>query len=165
MRKKVSHDSIKPIYNQDSEVLILGTIPSPKSRELGFYYAHPQNRFWKVLSDIYGEILLTNEEKIAFLLKHHIALWDVVDACEIDGANDSSITSIIPSDIAGLINKTNIHTIFTTGKKADSLYQKYCLKSTRIKSICLPSTSPANCAVKYEELKRKYSIIKECMSI
>ena len=157
MKETIIHP-FNPIYDKDSKVLVLGSIPSPKSRELGFYYGHPQNRFWKVLSKVYDEpIPNTIEEKKTFVLKHHIALWDVVHSCEIVGASDSSIRNVVSNDIENLLLKTNIKYIITTGKKADSLYQKYTYKKTNIKSICLPSTSPANCAFKEES----YKIIKD----
>lgn len=157
---KVYHE-LEPIYNEKSKVLILGTMPSPKSREIGFYYGHPQNRFWKVLSLIFDVSFETKEEKIQFLLNKHIALWDVVSSCTIEGASDSTISDVVPNDIASLLDKTQISSIFTTGKKADALYQKYIYPKTHIKSICLPSTSPANCAVKEETLIEAYqSIVK-----
>ena len=161
MKETIIHP-FNPIYDKDSKVLVLGSIPSPKSRELGFYYGHPQNRFWKVLSKVYDEpIPNTIAEKKTFVLKHHIALWDVVHSCEIVGASDSSIRNVVSNDIENLLLKTNIKYIITTGKKADSLYQKYTYKKTNIKSICLPSTSPANCAFKEERLIERYKIIKD----
>lgn len=161
MKETIIHP-FEPIYNQDSRILILGSMPSPKSRELGFYYGHPQNRFWKILSKIFEEPFPdSNEKKKEFVLNHHIALWDVVKSCEIKGASDSTIAQVIPNDIKTLLNQTQIQYIITTGKKADQLYQKYCLKETEIESICLPSTSPANCAMKEDFLISKYQIIKE----
>lgn len=158
---KVNH-ILKPVYNENSKILILGTIPSPKSREIGFYYGHPQNKFWKVLADILKEKFPeTKEQKIELLLKHHIALWDVLDSCEIEGASDSTIKNPKPNDLNKVINNSKIKTIFVTGKKAENLYKKLCEKATKISCIYLPSTSPANCAIKYQTLKEKYSIIKE----
>ena len=108
MKETIIHP-FNPIYDKDSKVLVLGSIPSPKSRELGFYYGHPQNRFWKVLSKVYDEpIPNTIEEKKTFVLKHHIALWDVVHSCEIVGASDSSIRNVVSNDIENLLLKTNI---------------------------------------------------------
>lgn len=161
MKEQIIHP-FEPIFNKDSKVLILGSIPSPKSRELEFYYGHPQNRFWKVLAQVFEEnIPITNTEKIKFVKKHHVALWDVIKSCEIKGASDSSISNVKVNDIENLLKQTNITYIVTTGKKADWLYQKYCYKDTKIKSICLPSTSPANCAMKEEILIKKYQILKE----
>lgn len=144
MIKRVNHE-LKPIYNEQSEVLILGSIPSIKSREHGFYYGHPQNRFWQVLSNVYSmDIGNTNEEKEKFLIDNRIALWDVIKSCDIDGSSDASIKNIEVNNIKDLLRQTNIKRVFTTGKKAYQLYNKYCLKDTKIEAVYLPSTSPAN---------------------
>ncbi|MCI9233807.1 MAG: DNA-deoxyinosine glycosylase [Bacilli bacterium] len=161
MKEKITHP-FEPVFDENSRVLILGSIPSPKSREQGFYYGHPQNRFWKVLAKLFHEHFPNSiEEKKYFVLKHHIALWDVVKSCEIKGASDSSISKVEVNDIQGLIEKTKIQYIITTGKKADFLYHKYVLPITNIESICLPSTSPANCAMKEEILLKNYQILEE----
>lgn len=160
--EKVTHDSIKAIYQDDSEVLILGSIPSPKSREYGFYYGHPQNRFWKVMAAIYHEKEPESiEEKKQFLIRNKIALWDVLASCKIHGADDSSIIEPKANNMSKLIKNTKIKKVYTTGKKAYDLYQKLCLKETGIEAILLPSTSPANCRVSYEELLEKYQMILE----
>lgn len=157
---KVYHE-FKPIYNKNSKILILGTMPSVKSRELGFYYMHPTNRFWNVISDVLKQpIPITVDDKIAFLINNNIALWDVLESCDIEASKDSSIKNVKVNDISKLINNSNVKYIFTTGKKAHELYQKYCFSKTNINDIDLPSTSSANCAIKYGELKEKYSIIK-----
>ena len=159
---KITHE-LKPIYDEYSKVLILGSIPSVKSREEGFYYAHPKNRFWTTLSKVYEEKLpVTIQEKIAFLKKHHIALYDVLASCEIAASSDSSIKNPVPNDFTEILNNSNIKTIFTTGKKAYTLYQKYCFPKTKIEAIYLPSTSPANCPKDIEEtLITSYKKIKE----
>lgn len=152
----------EPVFDKNSKVLILGSLPSPKSREIGFYYGHPQNRFWKLLAKIFEEAIPNSiEEKKHFVLKYHIALWDVIKSCDIEGASDSSISNVEVNDIKRLIQKTNIKYIITTGKKADFLYQKYILPIIGIQSICLPSTSSANCAMKEEILIKNYQILKE----
>lgn len=155
--KKVFHE-FAPYYNYDSESLILGSIPSVKSREQGFYYAHPQNKFWKILSNIYNEVEPKNMgQKKEFLNKHKIALWDVIKSCDIEGSSDSSIKNIQVNDINLIIKNCNIKKIFTTGKKATELYKKHCYKNTKIESIYLPSTSPANCGYcTYDELLNIY---------
>jgi len=131
---KVKHE-LKPIYYKNSKVLILGSIPSVKSREIGFYYAHPKNKFWKILSIIYNvELPITIEEKINFLKNHHIALYDVLASCDINSSSDSSIKNPIPNKLNPIIKKTHIKTIFTTGKKAYNLYQKYCYPETKKKA-------------------------------
>ena len=158
----MEYHTIKPFYNKDSKVLILGSFPSVKSREEGFYYAHPQNRFWKVISHVLGE----NEpkridEKKEFLDKYHIALWDVIYKCEIMGASDSTISNVIPNDIKWLIKKTQIRFIITTGKKAHELYQKYCFDDVLIQDICLPSTSSANGRYSFNMLIKAYNILEK----
>lgn len=155
--------TLHPIYDQYSKILILGTMPSPKSREYGFYYSHPQNRFWRVVSDLYNQKLpVTSDEKTKFLLENYIALWDVLKSCQIDGADDSSIQNPVANDIGALLKKTNIHAVFTTGTKASALYKRLCVKSASIMAIPLPSTSPANCRhFNYEQLKEAYRIILE----
>lgn len=156
---RVYHE-LGPIYTAESRVLILGTMPSPKSREVGFYYGHPQNRFWNLLGEVYNVELLTKEDKIAFLYQNKIALWDVIASCDIKGASDQSIHNVVANDIEGLLKKTNIQTIFCTGKKSYELYQKYIYPKTRMEATYLPSTSPANCSVSYETLLKHYSQIK-----
>ena len=174
MTGNVVHE-IAPVYNSESRILILGTMPSPKSREQGFFYMHPQNRFWKVLPAIFGECLSTTnnspdrenaiQERKEFLLRHKIALWDVLSSCEIDGASDSSIKNAIPNDFTGIFSKTKIRKVFCTGKTAFSLWQKFCAekyeKRFGITSECLPSTSPANAAWSLERLVREYAVIAE----
>lgn len=163
---KVTHP-LNPIYDSNSRVLILGTIPSIKSREKNFYYAHPKNRFWKTLSNVYHEpIGNTKEERIEFLLKHQIALFDVLKSCDITSSKDNSIKNPIPNDFTFMLSHSKIKYIFTTGKKAYSLYQKYCYPKTKIEAICLPSPSPANCPQGiedklFQEYKRIREVIKE----
>ncbi len=154
---------LKPIYDRNSKVLILGSMPSVKSRELGFYYAHPQNRFWKILAKIYNEpIATTIEARKNFLLKHHIALFDVIQSCDIISSSDSSIKNPIPNDFTPILETANIKAIFTTGRKAYQLYNKYCYSKTGTVAKILPSTSPANCRKGIEEeLLLAYSQIKK----
>lgn len=151
---------LKPIYNKESKVLILGTMPSIKSREAGFYYAHPKNKFWILLEDLFN-IKINNKEQ--FLKNNNIALWDVIKSCEITGSSDSSIKNVVVNDIPSLVDKTRIKHIFCTGKTAYNLYNKYIYKKTKISAIYLPSTSPANCKISYEELKKEYQKIKDCL--
>ena len=139
------YHQIAPVFDRHSRVLILGSIPSPKSREFGFYYGHPQNRFWPLLSFLLKEALPhTNDEKKGLLLRNHIALWDVLASCDIKGADDNSIGEPVPNDIAWLLKQCPVTGIFTTGKKATELYQKLCYPHTGVESIYLPSTIPAN---------------------
>ena len=139
--------TFEPIYDSRSRILILGTFPSVRSREAGFYYHHPRNRFWAVLADLTGEACPeTIPEKKAMLLEHHIAIWDVVFSCDIQGSSDSSIKNVRPADIGGLLDKAPIQQIFGNGGKACQLYHKYAEEKTGRGIICLPSTSPANAA-------------------
>lgn len=159
---KVKH-TLKPIYDENSKVLILGSLPSVKSREIGFYYGHPKNRFWSTLEKVFEEkIGNSKEEKINFLKKHHIALFDVVKECDISSSSDASIKNVIPNNLKPILKNSNIKTIFTTGTKAHKLYKKYIYPKTKIEDITLPSTSPANCKKGIEELLTKeYRKIKE----
>lgn len=155
----VTHEFL-PIFDKNSRILMLGTMPSPKSREVGFYYGHPRNRFWKVVSDVCGEVLPeSKEDKIAFALRNKIAVWDVLAGCEIKGADDSSIRNPIPNDMDVILKQADIRAVFATGTKAGQLYKRYCYHKTGIEAICLPSTSPANCRVSYEELYEAYAVI------
>ena len=148
----ISHTFL-PVYDENSKLLILGSFPSVKSREQGFYYGHPRNRFWNVLAAVCAcEVPQTIEEKKQMLLANHIAIWDVIDSCDIIGSSDSSIKNVVPADIAGLLPKTNITRIFANGKTAGNLYKKFSEESTGIQAVVLPSTSPANAAFSLEKL-------------
>ena len=152
---KVIHP-FAPIFDQNSKILILGSMPSPKSREVGMYYAHPKNRFWKILSIVLNAPFpVTNDDKRAFLLKHNIAVWDVIESCEIVGASDSSIKNPRVNDFNSILDNSKISAIFTLGKTATKIYRSM----TGRDSIYLPSTSPANCAMKDEELIKSFEII------
>ena len=155
----VTHE-FDAFFAKDSRVLILGTIPSPKSREQGFYYGHPQNRFWKVLADVLGEEFpQTVEERKRFLKRNHIALWDVLESCEIKGASDVSIRNARPNDMNRILQAADIRAIFATGAKAAQLYKKLCFPECGVEAVRLPSTSPANCGCSYEKLREAYSQI------
>lgn len=152
---------VKPLYNNESEILILGTFPSVKSREAKFFYAHPQNRFWKVMSRICkSDLPVTDDEKRKMILDNRFALWDVIHSCEVTGSADSTIRNVIPNDISEIIENSKIKKIFVNGKKAEELYKKYIEKSVNIKAVCLPSTSPANAAWSEDRL---YEYWKEQM--
>lgn len=158
--KKEMHN-IAPIYDISSKILILGSFPSVKSRENNFFYHHPQNRFWKVLSSITNEdVPKSIDEKKEFLLRNHIALWDVISSCEIEGSSDSSIKNVIPNDLTSILNNCDIDIIFCNGGKAHDLYKKYCQKNINIKDIKLPSTSPANARFSLDKLIDEWSVIK-----
>lgn len=139
--------SFEPVYDKASEILILGTLPSVKSRENNFYYGHKQNRFWKVLATLLKEpVPETIEEKKVMLLAHRIALWDVIQSCDIKGSSDSSIKNVQPTDIGMILEKTNVTQIYANGNKAGQLYKRYQFPVTGIEATVLPSTSPANAA-------------------
>ena len=153
---------IAPVFDKDSKVLILGSFPSVKSREEGFFYGHPQNRFWKVTSRIFGEELpVTVDEKKAFLLRNRIALWDVIGSCEIDGSSDSSIRDVKVNDLSVILGTADIRAIFLNGKKAEQYYLKYLLPVLKCDAVCLPSTSPANAAWSLDKLTDAWKVIKD----
>ena len=151
-----------PLYNEKSKVLILGSFPSVKSREENFFYGHPQNRFWKVLSKVLGhKTPQTIDEKRGFLLENGIALWDVIASCEITGSSDSSIKDVTANDISVILDAADIKKIYVNGKTAEKYYNKYIKNKTGREAVCLPSTSPANAAWNVERLARVWEIIKE----
>jgi hypoxanthine-DNA glycosylase len=151
-REHVKH-TFAPVYNSASKILILGSFPSVKSREQGFYYGHPQNRFWKVVAEIFScEIPQTIEEKKNMILNANVAIWDVIDSCDIIGSSDSSIQNVIPNDLSIILNHANIDKIYANGKTAAKLYEKYSQNLTGINIITLPSTSPANAAYTLKRL-------------
>ena len=170
--QKIIHQ-IPPVWDSESEVLILGTMPSPKSREAGFFYMHPQNRFWKVLPAVFGEALCCPNnspdrkaailERRDFLLRHHIALWDLLASCQISGAADSSIKNARPNDFDEILGHSKIKRLFCTGKTAWSLWKKTCAEKYeepyQLTAECLPSTSPANAACSLEKLIEVYKVL------
>ncbi|MEG0962460.1 MAG: DNA-deoxyinosine glycosylase [Lachnospiraceae bacterium] len=159
--QQVIHE-FKPVFNHDSQILILGTFPSVKSREQHFYYGHPQNRFWKVLAAITNNSVPSSvENKINFLHSHRIAIWDVIQSCEIIGSSDSSIRNVIPTDISQLLLNSSISAIFGNGAKSCELYNKYIFPTIEIEIEKLPSTSPANAAWSLERLTKYWKTTLE----
>ena len=178
MSETVIHE-IEPVWNEESRVLILGTLPSPASRERGFFYMHPQNRFWKTVFSVFGEELkisgsmlknCTEKTKIEainerrdFLIQHRLALWDVLQKCDIDGASDSSIKNAVPNNFTEIFEKTGIKKVFCTGKTAFRFWNQFCAacyeKKYNVHAECLPSTSPANAACSLEKLIEAYKIL------
>ena len=149
--------NIDPVFDENSEILILGSFPSPKSRSAGFYYAHPQNRFWKVLAGVcQAEVPVSVEEKKAFLLANGIAVWDVIASCRIVGSSDSSIRDVAANDVAGLLQNSRIEAVFCNGAKSWELYHRYCEKACQREAEKLPSTSPANAAWSPERLIKSW---------
>ena len=149
-----------PTWDEHSEILILGSFPSVKSREMAYFYGHPQNRFWRVVAALYeDDIPQTVEERRAFLLRHHIALWDVIASCTIVGSSDSSIQDAVPNDIRPILAGAPIRGIYTNGQTAFRLYRQYILPQVGRDAVCLPSTSPANAAWSLERLTEAWSVI------
>ncbi len=148
---------LKPLWNSDSQVLILGTMPSPVSRREGFYYAHPQNRFWRVLAAVYERpIPADNAERAALALSCGVALWDVLASCDIEGAADSTIRRPVPNDIGWLLRETGIRRVFITGQKAGELHRRLVEPSVGVSATFLPSTSAANASWSLERLTETY---------
>lgn len=154
------HHGIAPVYDKNSKILILGSFPSVRSREVGFFYGHPQNRFWRTLAAVLGgEAPQTVEEKKRFLLSHGVALWDVVASCEITGSSDSSIRDVRVNEIETILSEAPIRQIFTNGATAHRLYRRFLQERIGREAICLPSTSPANAAWSLDHLAEAWSVI------
>ena len=168
--------TFQPVFDEHSEILILGTLPSVKSRENQFYYGHKQNRFWKVMAEVlyckYNDIKSKNqldseyngivvpatiEEKKAMLHKYHIALWDTIYSCDIIGSSDSSIRNVVPTDLKPILEQSKITKVFCNGATSARYYKKYQEKELGIKAVTLPSTSPANAAYSVERLVKIWS--------
>ena len=156
--KRIVHP-IPPVFDERSRVLVLGSMPSPASRELGFNYGHPQNRFWRVMARLADEpVPATNDRKRDFCLRHHIALWDVLAECEIEGASDASIRNARPNDLASIVRAAPIEAVFCTGAKAWELYRRLgCEEACGLPAVKLPSTSPANAAWSLDALVEAYA--------
>ena len=149
-----------PVYDENSRVLILGSFPSVKSREQGFFYGHPQNRFWRVLAAVYrDEVPLTVPDRRAFLLRHGVALWDVLAACEIRGSADATIRAAAPNDLGPILAGAPIRAVFANGQTAGKLYRAHIEPLTGRPAVVLPSTSPANAAWTLERLTEAWQVI------
>ena len=153
---------IPPLFDSDSRVLILGSFPSVKSRESAFFYGHPQNRFWKVLSAVFGEECPQDiPSKREFILRNHLALWDVIYSCRITGSSDSSIRDVTASDLSVILDSAPIGRIYVNGKTAAKMYKKYTEPVVGRPAVCLPSTSPANAAWSLERLTEAWSFVRK----
>lgn len=153
-----------PLYDKNSKVLILGSFPSVKSREQMFFYGHPQNRFWKVVSAVMNtDTPVTIEEKSDFLHSNHIALWDVIASCDITGSSDSSIKNVVANDLTEILENADIRQIFVNGKTAEKYYNKYIRDTIDRTAICLPSTSPANAGWSMDRLVEVWGVIKDIL--
>lgn len=152
--------TFEPIYDEHSEILILGSLPSVKSRENQFYYGHPQNRFWKVLAELFQcQVPQTIPEKKEMLLANHVAIWDVIKQCDIIGSSDSSIKNVIANDMNIILKQATIKTIYANGNKAYELYKKHCYPTCKRDITKLPSTSPANAAYQLPKLTAAWNAI------
>ena len=153
---------IEPVFDEYSKILILGSFPSVRSREVSFFYGHKQNRFWKLMEMIFEtEELNTIEEKKNFLHENHIALWDVIHSCKITGSSDASISDVVPNDLSVILNKSPIERIYVNGRTAEKMYRKYILDEIQRDCIVLPSTSPANAVFTMERLYEVWKQIRE----
>ena len=154
----------KPIFDKNSKILILGSFPSVISRKFGFYYTNPQNRFWRVLARILNaNVPESIDEKIKFLLSHHIAIYDAAISCEIEGSSDAKMTAVVPANLKPIFKEANIMQVYANGGKAYEICKKYLedeiTKSTKNEVIKLPSTSPANAKFNLEKLANQWSMV------
>ena len=153
---------IPPVFDQHSRILILGSFPSVRSREVAFYYGHPQNRFWRVMSAVLNVPLpTTTSEKESLLLSHGIALWDVIGSCEIRGSSDSSIRDTKPNDLSQIFSEAKIRAVFLNGKTAYKVYETHRRAAGYPEAIVLPSTSPANASYSLAALVESWQAIAE----
>ena len=158
--------TIDPVFDAQSRVLVLGTMPSPASRAAGFYYGHPRNRFWRVMEVLFDlpELSLAgNAERTSFLLERRIALWDVLASCSIAGASDASIADPVPNDMSRVLGVAPIRAVFTTGSQATRLYRTLCPASATHPARQLPSTSPANARMRLADLVEAYRVILDAL--
>ena len=157
--QKIIHP-IPPTFDASSEILILGSFPSVKSREMGYFYGHPQNRFWRIVAALHNEpVPMTVEDRREFLLRRHIAAWDVIASCTIIGSSDSSIRDVIPNDLQPILDGSRVSRIFVNGRKAEEYYKKYQEPRLGISAVCLPSSSPANAAWSLDRLLEAWRVI------
>ena len=159
--KRILIHTIDPVFDEHAKILILGSFPSVKSRESGFFYGHPRNRFWKVTAAVFkDDVPITIEEKKVFLLKHQIAVWDVIRKCKIKGSSDASTEDVEANDLGRILDHADIRMIYANGKTAEKLYLKYMKDIYQRDCIVLPSTSPANAAWDLERLIEAWKIIR-----
>ena len=152
---------IPPVYSEDSRILILGSFPSVKSREVMFFYGHPQNRFWRVVAAVFQEdVPMTVPDRKEFLIRNRIAAWDVIASCRIKGSSDASISDVTANDLRPILETASIRQIYVNGKTAGKMYKTYTEPVTGRSCICLPSTSPANAAWSFERLVDAWKMIR-----
>ena len=154
--------NIAPIYDENSRILILGSFPSVKSRADSFFYQHPRNRFWQVTAAVLGEPKPESiEEKSKMLLKHGVALWDVIESCNIEGSADSTITDVVPNKLEIILQAAPIEKIYLNGGKAYDLYRRFFKEKIQLPAVKLPSTSPANAGWSLQRLTEKWRQIAD----
>lgn len=159
--ERINHN-IEPLYDRNSRILILGSFPSVKSREMRFFYGHPQNRFWRVIAALTDyPVPHAIEDKKKMLHENHIALWDTIASCEIEGSSDSSIKGVVPNNLNIILETAPIQAVYCNGSKSYELYHKYCEKQTGMPAFKLPSTSPANAACSLDRLIKEWSVIMD----
>ena len=154
----------KLIFDKNSKILILGSFPSVISRKFGFYYTNPQNRFWRVLAGILNAAVPeSKDEKIKFLLSHHVAIYDAAISCEIEGSSDAKMSKIVPVNLKPIFKDANITQVYANGGKAYEICKKYLegeiIKATKNEVIKLPSTSPANAKFSLEKLTCEWKVV------
>ena len=150
---------LPPLCGGQARALILGSFPSPKSRKQGFYYGHPQNRFWPLMAALTGEPVPDWDDldaKHGIILRHGLAVWDTIGSCDICGASDASIRNVQPNDVAALIRRLGVQAVFCNGAASGRVYAKYAQAAAGIPAVVLPSTSPANAAWTPERLRQAW---------
>ena len=156
MKTEISHP-FPALYNQDSRILVLGSFPSIKSREQQFFYGHPQNRFWRVMAAVLDCATPQSvDDKKTMLLKHHVALWDSIARCSIEGSSDASIENVVPNDLSPIFSAAVIQQVFCNGQKSWEMYHRYIEPLSGMPAVCLPSTSPANAAWSLDRLTQAW---------
>lgn len=157
-----AENPFEPVFNEHSRILVLGSFPSVRSREIGFYYGHPQNRFWRMMPIIFHDAYpAATEERRAFALRHGIALWDVLCSCEIVGSSDQSIRNAVPNDISALLAQSSIQRVYLNGQRAYAIYRRLQQHACGLAGIPLPSTSAANAAWSLERLVEAWRVIAD----
>ena len=152
----------EPLYTSEARIMILGSLPSVKSREQGFFYGHKQNRFWKLIARLYGEPESAYDDiaaKKALILRNHIALYDTIYSCDIIGSSDSSIKNVVPTDLKSILERSKVERIYCNGSTSGRYYEKYQEAKLQIRAVTLPSTSPANAAWTLDQLVEAWSVI------
>lgn len=162
-KRNVQHP-FGPVFDANSQVLVLGSFPSPASRAANFFYGHPQNRFWPMMAQLFDEpVPTTVQRKRDLVLRHHVALWDSLASCSIEGASDASIADAQPNDFSEILSTARIGGVFCNGSASARFYTRYCEAATGIPCVKMPSTSPANAAWNMKRLLGEWGAVKDCL--